>query len=743
MRFSLPGVPALKALSYRHCIALLACIATLVAIRPAMAAESLPTRRPKTCLVLSGGGARGIVHIGVLKVLEQLHVPVDCVVGTSAGAIIGGVYASGASPEEIEAMIRGADWDLLLSDQPVRADRSIYTKEAEREHLLSAELGTRARGVTLPRGLVAGQHLQYFLQQMVSPRHDGLFDHLPIQYRALATDLENGRLVVLEHGDLAAAFRASMSVPGYFAPVEIDGQVLVDGGLVRNIGVDVARALGAQRLIVVNVGTPLMKRAEIESLVNSADQMLRILTNQNVDASLATLTPDDVLIEPDLGTLSSSDFAHAQQWIPAAETATRRNTKALSALALNDADYALWQRLQRVARSESAPNRIEVDASGLSRLPAAMINATIGPQPTDVNKTVGRLLATDDFETVKGYVKNDAQGTTLVLQPVEKPWGPDYLRAGAQLTTDFTGESSFLVTVDHRTTWLNHYGMEWRNRASFGHINSLRSQLRIPLDTARSWYVAPELESTGRLRDVFTRGADTAQYRIRQDAASLLVGRSIGVIGELMMGIEHSYETARLAVGAPVIPQQNMAVGLLRAQITFDRLDSLDFPTHGYFFNSNLRVANAAFGGQAQFRRWSSEYATAFGGHNASILLTARYETSMKTTLPLAQAFALGGFQNISGLVDEQVLADEVAFIRAVYRTHFLHGNLLLPDLYAGVSLEASDVHHLYDLNAPRHLFGGSVFLSAQSAFGPLYLGAGTASNGHGALYLYVGRPWP
>jgi NTE family protein len=722
----------------------------MLAIALAMPAMVVPQRvhadplaHPKTCLVLSGGGARGIAHIGVLKVLEDLHIPIDCVVGTSAGAIIGGAYAAGASPAEIEKMITEADWDLLLSDQPLRESRSVYTKEVEREHLLSAEIGTRARGLSLPRGLVAGQHLQYFLQRLLAPSQGGDFDRLPIPYRALATDFETGRLVVLDHGDLAAAIRASMSVPGAFAPVEIDGQVLVDGGLVRNIGVDVARDLGAERLIVVNVGTPLMKRAEIDSLVNSAEQMLRILTSQNVETSLAQLRPDDVLIEPTLGTLSATDFTNGHRWIPAAETATRRSIRELAAFAVTAEDFKAWRAQQRLARTEPTPQHIEIDVSGLTRVPASAIRATVGPAPSDVDATVGALLATDDFETVKGVVKNDERGTTMVLEPLEKPWGPDYLRGGIQLNTDFAGDSQFLVTVDHRATWLNRRGLEWRNRASFGQLNALRSQLRAPLDAARDWFVAPEVAVSERMRDVYIDGVDAARYQVRDSSAALLLGRTFGNVGELIVGLERGQDATRLAIGSEVLRPGSLRTGLIRAALTLDRLDSLDFPTHGYLLQSDLELAEPTLGSDERYRRWSTEYSTAFGGRNASILLTARYQTALSTHLPLSRAFALGGFLNLSGLVQEQLLANETAFVRAVYRTRFLHGNTLLPDLYAGVSLEAAELRQALDPLAPAHLFSGSFFLSAQSVLGQLYLGTGAASGGHGAIYLTVGRPWP
>jgi hypothetical protein len=222
-----------------------------------------------------------------------------------------------------------------------------------------------------------------------------------------------------------------------------------------------------------------------------------------------------------------------------------------------------------------------------------------------------------------------------------------------------------------------------------------------------------------------------------------LLGRTFGNVGELIVGLERGQDATRLAIGSEVLRPGSLRTGLIRAALTLDRLDSLDFPTHGYLLQSDLELAEPTLGSDERYRRWSTEYSTAFGGRNASILLTARYQTALSTHLPLSRAFALGGFLNLSGLVQEQLLANETAFVRAVYRTRFLHGNTLLPDLYAGVSLEAAELRQALDPLAPAHLFSGSFFLSAQSVLGQLYLGTGAASGGHGAIYLTVGRPWP
>ena len=693
-------------------------------------------------MVLSGGGARGIAHIGVLRALEELRVPIDCLVGTSAGAVIGGAYAAGSSPDAIEKAIRGADWDRLLSDQPARADRSVYAKELERARVGSAEVGERDGSVLLPRG-VAGQHLQFYLQALVAPAQRGPFDDLAIQYRAIATDFENGAMVVLDHGDLAAAIRASMSVPGAFAPVEIDGRILVDGGLVRNIGIDVARALGAERLIVVNVGTPLLKRAEIGSVFAAAEQTLSILAEQNVAAQLATLRPGDVLITPDLGTFSAADFSHGVTTIPRAEEATRRAADELAPLALGPEEYAYWRVAHRRAHAQAHYDRIVVDTAGLRRVPPASIRRLLGgePDPRNADGVIATLLGTDDFESVAATVDEGTDGTTLVLRPVEKPWGPNYLHGGAVLESDFSSNNDFTLTLDQRATWLTDNGLEWRNRASVGRIDALDSELRQPLDAARRLFIAPELDVEQLLRDIYQDHDALATYRVRRVRGALDFGVHLGNYGELRAGVEAGDDAVALTTGVPVVPDLRERVAAWRASLLIDRLDSLDFPRSGYLVTADAKWARPMLGGVENYDRLSFEVQQAMGYHDSSVLLAARIQTATAGALPLDEVFSLGGLHNLSGYARDQVLADRIEFLRAVFRERLAGFSPLLPAVYGGFSLEAADVSRRVDLSTPGRLYGASLFVSADSALGPLYLGTGFAARGFVSLYLYLGRP--
>ncbi|MBS0375391.1 MAG: patatin-like phospholipase family protein [Proteobacteria bacterium] len=725
---------------HRAVLGVLALLGVLAA--PASRAEAAPTR-PKVCLVLSGGGARGIAHIGVLRVLEELHVPIDCLVGTSAGAIIGGAYAAGASPDQIETAMRTADWDRLLTDQPERAERSPYAKELDREQLGAAEVGQRGAGLLLPRGVVTGQHLQFYLQALVAPAARGPFDALPIPYRAIATDFESGEMVVLDHGDLAAAIRASMSVPGAFAPVEIDGRLLVDGGLVRNVGIDVARRLGAERVIVVNVGTPLLRRAELGSLLSAAEQTLTILTEQNVANSIATLGPDDVLIRPELGNFSSTDFAHGTSQIPAAEAATRAAAPRLAALAVAPDEYQHWVAAHRRERDEPRYARLELDTTGLTRVAPAAVRRLVGADldPADPDAVIREILRTDDFESVVGTVVPGSDGATLVLRPVEKPWGPNYVHAAGELATDFAGESDFLLSLDHRATWLNDRGLEWRNRVRLGWTNSLDTELRQPLDAARHSFVAPTLELSQQQRSLYADHDPLGTYRLRRLRGGIDLGVLLGAYGELRVGLESGFDSVALTSGEPVQPDRRERVAAWRASLVLDRLDDLDFPRHGFLLSADAHLARRMLGSETTYDRVAVEAQQAFGSERTSFLFAARYDSALGGTLPLAEAFTLGGFQNLSGLKRDQLLASRVAFVRAVVRERLATFAPFLPALYGGVSLEGADVGGRFDGSGVSRLYGGALFLSADSAIGPLYLGLGVAEHSFVSLYLSVGRP--
>jgi NTE family protein len=715
---------------------------------PATAAEA--RARPKIGLVLSGGGARGIAHIGTLKVLEELRVPVDYIAGTSMGSIVAGSYALGMSPQEMEKRVLAADWDRVLADAPPRADRSFRSKALERAGVYGVEAGVSKEGLLLPQGVIAGQNLEVFLAELTGGSVDiGSFDALPIPFRAVATDIETGEAVVLERGNILAAMRSSMSVPGVFSPVEIDGRLLLDGGLVRNLPVDVVRAMGAEVVIAVNLGTPLLKRDEIESVFSVSQQMLNILTEQNVRRSLAELTEADVLIEPELGGYSASDFVNAGKTIPIGEAAARKVADRLRALGLPEDEYRALRNAQLARISPHRPvDEVRVDTTGLRHVNPRAVTAEVSegakPDLDRVHEDVTSLLATDDFQQVRYRFVDEDGKRTLVLEPVEKSWGPNYLRFGLNLATDLEGESEFTLIVDHRMTWLNRWGLEWRNTVAVGETTAVISELYQPIDPARKFFVAPAVGWIQRSDNLYFEDEAIARYRTRESQFRLDLGWNISRAGQLRLGYQVGsvYGDRRIGV---LFADYESDIGALVLTAALDRLDDWAFPSSGYLLTGQYKLSREALAADFDYERFEieAEKAFSFGGRRHRLVAGLHYGDSFGSDLPLHDLLAAGGFANLSGLQPRELLvSDRIAVGRLVYYYRWGDPGAFTDLLYLGGSLEAAEIGDRVNGPDPSGLLpAGSVFVAADTALGPLYLGLGLAESGRYAFYLFLGRP--
>lgn len=704
---------------------------------------------PKVCLVLSGGGARGVAHIGVLKVLEELRVPVHCIVGTSMGAIIGGAYAYGMTPADLERQIREAQWDSMLLDQPAREARSVRDKELDRDQLGGAEFGLRGHEVLLPAGAIIGHQLELFLQGLAGPNEAfPSFDDLPIPFRALATDIEHGSLHVIDHGSLPAALHASMSVPGLFAPADFDGKLLADGGLVRNLGVDVAREFKPDVLIAVNLGTGLMQRDELRSVFGVGTQMINILTEQNVRISLAELKPTDVLILPDLGDFSSTDFLNSYKTIAIGEHAARALSDRLRPLAVTEDEYASYIAHLRIPRPTTPIDRVRLDTTALQRVNPQVVEATFleatGYQHSEaaIARGLTELLATDDFQQVRYRVDREGDSRLLTIEPREKSWVPNYMRFGMDLSTDFDGESSFTLLGDHRMTWLNSRGLEWRNRVALGDLTGAVTELYQPLDLAREWFVAPHALAYQQLDSIFLGEDSVSEYRSRRGAVGFDVGRRFGTLGDLRLGYDWGAVSFRTATGLPVFDRDNDHVGSLGARLNIDQFDHWDFPTKGYLLRAEARTSREELGADVDYDTGVFQFEKAFGSDRNRYRAGVVYTSSFDTERPIYDAFALGGFLRLSGYADREILTDGGVLGRFVYERKIATMAPISRGLFLAASIEAAAIEER--LNGPQDssvLWSGAVFLAADTILGPLYIGAGFAESGNGAAYLFLGRP--
>ena len=715
----------------------------------ALSLATMAVARPKVCLVLSGGGARGAAHIGVLKVLEEMHVPVDCIAGTSMGSLVGAAYASAMTVPDMEALIQRISTQSLISEKPPRRDQAIRRKLDDRSILFGLELGLRDDlDVTLPKGIISGVGLETILRRLSKVQGYRKFDDLAVPFRAVATDLVTGKAVVFSEGELPNVMRASMSIPGLIAPAEIDGRLLVDGMLTDNLPVDVARAMGADVVIAVNLGTPLLKREEVTSLVGVTSQMVNILTEQNVQASLASLTPADVLIEPEMGDFSSVDFDHLSKAVPIGEAAARKAAPKLAALAVPDDVYAAWrERLAHVPPPDARPVA-EVRFRPMKRVNAETLTAMLETRPDApidqdaLDRDMRRLFGTGDFEHVNYRFVEEAGRRVLDIDAVEKSWGPNYLRFGLGLGSNFRGDSFFNVAASYRRTWLNSLGAEWRTDAQVGHTTRLATEFYQPLGTRHGFFVAPRAELERRGFDLFQGSQRIARYNVRTAQAALDIGTDLTKYGEARVGILSGSLSASLDTGPQALaPPDHVSQGAATAQVVLDQLDSANFPRFGTAGSAHVFASSKVLGGDDSYTKWDAAWlgAYSFGPHTLHAALKAG--GALGGSLPRYDLFQWGGFLQQSGYPTGALIGKRLTFGRLVY-SYKLREQWLFEGVYAGVSLEAGRMDKPLVPGSPTGtLTSIGVYLGVDSLLGPLYLGYGWAADGNRSAYLYLGRP--
>lgn len=516
----------------------------------ATGSESRP-QRPRIGLVLSGGGARGLAHVGVLKVLERERIPIDLIAGTSMGAIVGGLYATGMDATKLEEELLKVKWNEIFASRVERPLLPQRRKDLDFQLSPALEFGMRDGELRAPLGALSGQGLETLLRRYSLPAlavRD--FSRLPIPFRAVATDMETGQPVILDSGDLALALRSSMSVPGVFAPTEANGRILGDGGLVDNLPIDVARQMGADIVIAVNIGTPLSGREALSSLGGLTSQMVSILTEQNVQRSLAMLSDVDVLITPTLGQLSSGDFNRTREFIDQGEAGVRPALTKLSGLALSPEDYAAWKAsLGSLSRPPTTIAFIRFETTQVTNPERLADQLELAPgQLFDQEKAerdARRLAASGDYSRSDFRLINEPEGDGLVYVLEDKPWGPNYFRVGLDLFTDFRGSSAFNIKFSHTRRWLDQAGTEWRNFIQVGDTLRLFSEVYVPLNwsigLSRDWFIAAGADFKRTQITLYEPDSDREQGRFDEKSIKLGLdlGQPWGEFGELRVGAQY------------------------------------------------------------------------------------------------------------------------------------------------------------------------------------------------------------
>jgi len=717
---------------------------------PAAAAQSSETKaqRPRIGLALGGGGAMGAAHIGVIKVLEELRVPVDCIAGTSMGAVVGAAYATGLDAAALDHIMTSVSWKDTFKSAP-REDIPVRRKQLDFVFTLGLELGIKDGKVLVPLGLVPTQQVENLFKRIVAgARQTNRFTDLPIPFKAVATDIESGDMVVIERGDLTQAMRASMAVPGAFPPVELDGRLLIDGMFVRNLPVDVARKSCGDVVIAVTVGNPPPKRGDLKDAISVLGRAASLGTELNERAQLETLGAQDVAVKVVLEDISATSFDKIPEAIPIGEAAARKLAAQLARYSLSKTAYAAWRNGLgdlSVARAERLD---EVRIEGSERVNPDVLRNFISLRPGDVfdpekaSADTTRLVGRGDFESVDFRATEEDGKNVLTYTVREKSIGTNQLLFDLNVQTDFQGDSRWGIRVDHRRSWVNRLGGEWRNTLQVGQPALLASEFYQPLDEAQRFFIAPRLYYSNSFEDLFNEEQRVARLEVARYGVAGDVGMAFDTWGEWRLGLDRGQADIDVNIGNPLgVSGQRVSVGLWRTRFEYDQLDNAIFPTRGSYGVANYYESKKSLGADDAYRKGQIKWRSVASYGRNVLLLDLRGGSDFGSPTPVYDMFALGGLNNFSGYPIGALRGRSYAFGSASLRRRIFDlSGTLGTGVYLGGGLEAGNVYERLDRTAGAGvIWSGSAYLIVDSKLGPLYLGAGYSEGGRLAGYLYIG----
>jgi NTE family protein len=703
--------------------------------------------RPRIGLALSGGGARGGAHIGVLLALRDLGIPIDYVAGTSMGAVIGSLYASGLDEDELEATAREIDWATILEEQVDRDDRSFHRKRDDELYLVKQRAGFNDGQLELPLGLIQGQSMDLLLGRLMLPvSHVEDFDDLAVPFRAVAADVVTGEAVVLERGSLARAVRASLSLPAVFAPVEIDGRLLVDGGIAQNLPVETVRAMGADIVIAVDISTPLATREELTSVLSIASQLTGFLTTGGTAAQIEKLGPGDVLIRPELGDITTTGFERIAETFPIGYAATMQMAEQLRTLALAPEPYQAHRNSRPTPRTATPPQIDFVRLENESRVANSIIEARLEDIPTGVpldvaatESAIAKVYGLQVFQNVRYSVVEENGQNGLEIEVEEREWGPSYLQAGIEYNSAGDDNTQFGLYLSYLRTAMNSAGAEWRSTLGLGDEPSVATEWHQPYGRNAMYFSAAGLKVESPLINVFEGEQKIAQVQMPQSTLNVAVGREFGNWGELRLGLDRGVGDSELVTGdqASIIPGE-FDRGELFTRFSIDTLDSLYFPSRGGKVIAEWGLSRDSLGADQNFDqiRLNAIGAKTFG--SSTLFGLIRYNSTMDGVSPPQDLFRIGGFFNLSGFAKNELTGQHTAHVLAGFHRRLSRAGTL--PLYAGITLEKGNAwDNRSEMSLGNSLQAGSLWVGADTPIGPLYFAYGAAEGGRNSVYIFLG----
>lgn len=732
---------------------LLASIILCLCVTPSLAAERL-----KIGVVLSGGGAKGAAHVGVLKILEEHNIPVDYIAGTSIGAYVAGMYSLGYSASEVEAIMMGVNWDSGYSDTIPRNILSYRDKQLRDRYNIPLNIGYNEGQVRAPSGLLRGQTMSQLLRQSTDlVQQFGHFDDLAIPYRAVATDLETSLPVVISHGSMVKAMQASATVPGALQPAQIEGKLLVDGGIANNMPVDVVKAMGADIIIAVDIGSPLVKKDKLDSTIAVLDQLSNFLTNASTAKQKELLTDKDVLIRPAIDALSTTDFTIMPLALTLGKEAANGQLYKLSSMSVSPEEYAAYVEAKKakgkLLMADVRHPINEIVFENQSKVSLNLLTETLDIKPgqavskDELNEALKRIYSLNKFERVDAEFVEGEDGRILTVTTKAKSWGPNYFQLGFNWEDDFNSESAISFDMAYTMTDLTFNGGEWRNEVKLGIEKLFATEFYQPLDRDQQFFSRARYQYDTRDWDLYDNNSRILTFDKKTHTIELGIGYNYTLQGMIELGLV----AEKGSIVNDVWLTQDLDFSSYGAYFRFgyDSLDSISFPTSGNRVTLNVYVRNEDFNdsiddNQNQFSvQIEADWKGALSVGNHAFVGKASIATNNNDGVNTLHLSELGGFLNLSGYHKDSIMGAHKVFGAFIYQYDLGRDALGMTDypLYLGWSLEAGNVwDERTDVTLTDLIYASSLYIGTDTSMGPAALGFGITDLGDKSFYLFVGK---
>lgn len=717
--------------------------AALILLLAAAPSGDAQSARPKIGLALSGGGAKGCAHVGVLRQLERMHVPVDYVAGTSMGAVVGALYASGMSPDEIEKELTTIDWEEALSDATAFEHLTYRRKEEETRYPSTVEVGLKKGKINLPSGIRTGQKLSFLIARYLLPhldQHD--FSKLPIPYAAVATDLATGDPYVLKEGELAEAVRASMSIPGAFVPVEWNDRILVDGGVAMNVPVDVVRAMGADIVIAIDIAAPLGAPEQVPSMFGVVGQLSGFLTRKNMVPQLANA---DLVISPDIKGYETLDFSKAAEIVKRGDAEAIAREGDLSRYAIDPAEHTRLVESRRVPRAREI--RIDdIRVEGLRFVDEEFVRNQMTTAPGEsldldkLQKDIEWMYGWGDFIGISAGLDTSQGKTVLVMRVREKPWGPAYIRTGIGAETQYSNPAVFLL-LSYTRRWINNRGAEWRTDLELGNEWGISSEFYQPRGYDKVGFLAFGAGYDRSSFRIFQDESAFAQYEVRQLNLRADSGVQLRTAGEIRVGLFARWNDAEAEIGAPGDRTSSTQDVGLRAHLQINTTNAPFFPARGARISWEVLAPLEGLGSDEDV--FVSDLRSAFyGSYDRHVFWTgANIHNTFSGTAQIYDQAILGGLANLSGYEYGALVGQTGVVMSLGYRNRVTRIPGLSDGVYAGFLGELGNVgveDSVVEISGLES--SGTIFIGLDTTYGPLMLAAAKSPGREAQYYLQIGR---